>query len=101
MSCESGTGGVGWSFEFPATVGAVGTVSVLSHTGIVYLLKVPEGIRKAQELPKIYSGVILCFFFYCYCLITSITVDTVSVLIFEAFYFSMPCRTPPSSIFFC
>ena len=30
MSCESGTGGVGWSFEFPATVGAVGTDCVLS-----------------------------------------------------------------------
>ena len=65
MSCESGTGGVGWSFEFPATVGDVGTDCVLSlfplfsggalvgDTGVVSLLKVT---KRYERIRKKYSS---------------------------------------------
>ena len=45
MSCESITGGVGWSFEFSTTAGAVGVLSLfplfsggalVGDTGVVY-----------------------------------------------------------------
>ena len=64
MSCESGIGGVGWFFEFPATVGAVGTVAVLSlfplfsrgalvgDTGIVYLIKVTKRYKEGARVTK-------------------------------------------------
>ena len=64
MSCESGTGGVAWSFEFPATVRAVGTVGVLSlfplfsggalvgDSDIVYLLKVPKRYKEGARFTK-------------------------------------------------
>ena len=64
MSSESGTGCVGCSFEFPAAVGAVGTVDVLylflffsggalvGDTGIGYLLTVPKRYKEGARFTK-------------------------------------------------